>query len=303
VGIYGQDWASYQPAQPDTTSLSFAIIKVTEGLGYTSPVWQQQRDHARSAGLVVGYYHYPHMANSPQAEANRFLALAQPQPGDLVVLDWEGYDSANTNVSHSAQLAYKEAWLRYVKQQVPHCPVGVYCNADYWNNVDTTGYVQDFLWIATAGRPAGDPGIRANWLFHQYGGGDTDLDYCALSSTDALHAWVLAFAPTHEEDPMAAFTEDDIRRFIREEVSSSPVRDTLAFANAWWFVKAATNAPVDGTDPNTWGWMLPTLASTLAQLNPGQLAQLQAAVGEAVKGATVKVEIVTGPAPAPAPAS
>lgn len=102
---------------------------------------------------------------------------------------------------------------------------------------------------------------------------------------------------------MAAFTEDDIRRFIREEVSSSPVRDTLAFANAWWFVKAATNVPVDGTDPNTWGWMLPTLASTLAQLNPGQLAQLQAAVGEAVKGATVKVEIVTGPAPAPAPAS
>jgi len=299
MGIYGQDWASYQPAQPDTTGLSFAIIKVTEGLGYTSPVWQQQRDHARSAGLVVGYYHYPHMGNSPQAEANRFLALAQPQPGDLVVLDWEGYDSANTNVSHSAQLVYKEAWLRYVKQQVPHCPVGMYCNADYWNNVDTTGYVQDFLWIATAGRAAGDPGIRASWLFHQYGGGETDLDYCHLGSTDELRTWALSFAPTPppEEDSMP-FSEQDIRRFISEEVTSSNVRDALAFANGWWLLKALSGAAAPDANPNMWGWLLPALTAELQQLNPGQLAALQTAVTSAIKDSVVKVEITGAPAPA-----
>ena len=30
-------------------------IKVTEGTSYTNPKWQAQRDHARRAGLVVGY--------------------------------------------------------------------------------------------------------------------------------------------------------------------------------------------------------------------------------------------------------
>lgn len=195
MGIYGQDWASYQVAQPATAGISFAIVKVTEGTGYINPKWAQQRDTARAAGLVVGYYHYPHMGASPQVEADRFLSLAQPAPGELVVLDWEGYDPANTGVPHATQLAYKEAWLRYVKGKLPHNPVGMYCNTDYWRNVDTTGYYQDFLWIA-ASAPAGQPGIAAPWLFHQYSeSGGVDRDYCHLGSLDELRAWALSFQP------------------------------------------------------------------------------------------------------------
>jgi hypothetical protein len=206
MGIYGQDWASYQPAQPSTDGLSFAIVKVTEGLGYINPRWVSQRDHAKANGLVVGLYHYPHMGNSVQAEADRFLAQVAWQPGDLIVLDWEGYDSANTSVSKATQLAYKDQWLRYVKGRMPHNPVGVYMNTDYWNHVDVGGYVADFLWIATAGRAAGDPGISASWLFHQYGGdGDTDLDYCHLGSVDELRAWALGFA---EQQPTPTPVED-----------------------------------------------------------------------------------------------
>ncbi|MDH6117542.1 hypothetical protein ABH930_003097 [Kitasatospora sp. GAS204A] len=196
MGIYGQDWASYQSSTPDTTGLSFAFVKVSQGLTYTNPEWSAQRDHARAAGLVVGYYHYPKMANSPQQEADRFLGLAQPQVGELVCLDWEGYDSANEAVAHSTQLSYKEAWLRYVKSRLPHNPVGLYCNLEYWQSIDTTGYVQDFLWIATSGLPAGQPGINANWLFHQYAdSGSTDQDYCHLASTAELRSWAASFAP------------------------------------------------------------------------------------------------------------
>ncbi|MDH6709737.1 hypothetical protein P3T27_006486 [Kitasatospora sp. MAA19] len=36
--------------------------------------------------------------------------------------------------------------------------------------------------------------------------------------------------PPSEEDPLAAFTEADLRRFIREEVTSQQVRDTIAYA-------------------------------------------------------------------------
>jgi hypothetical protein len=201
MGIYGQDWSSYQDSAPDTSGLSFAFIKVTEGLSYTNPEWTSQRDTARGAGLVVGYYHYPHMVNDPQAEADHFLSVAQPQPGEVIVLDWEGYDSANSGVSHADQLAYKEAFLRYVKGKMPNNPVGMYCNVDYWRNVDTTGYFADFLWIATAGRSAGDPGISANWLFHQYSDSPVDSDYCNLDSTDALRNWVQSFAAPSDAGP------------------------------------------------------------------------------------------------------
>lgn len=197
MGIYGQDWASYQVAQPSMAGLDFAIVKITEGLGYVSPKWARQRDHAKAGGLVWGAYHYPHMANDPRAEADFFLRQVAWQPGDIIVLDWEGYDSANEGVSKARQLAYKETWLRYVKAKMPGHRVGMYANVDYWKNVDTTGYCGDFLWIATAGRKAGDPGIKAPWMFHQFTDNPIDTDYCPLSSREELRAWALL-----EEDDM-----------------------------------------------------------------------------------------------------
>ncbi|MFG2722722.1 glycoside hydrolase family 25 protein [Streptomyces sp. NPDC048416] len=199
MGVYGQDWASYQSTSPSTSGLSFAFVKVTEGLSYINPNWVAQRDHARANGLVWGAYHYPYMANSPQAEADHFLSQVKWQPGDLIVLDWEGYDKANSGVPKATQAAYKDAWLRYVKGRMPHLRVGMYANTDYWRNVDKSGFYGDFLWIATAGRAAGDPGIQTPWLFHQYSeAGGLDRDYCHLDAA-ALRAWALG-TPTPEDD-------------------------------------------------------------------------------------------------------
>lgn len=214
MGSYGQDWASYQSSVPDTSGLAFAFVKVTEGSGpggYVNPKWQDQRDHAKANGLVWGAYHYPHMANDPQVEADYFLSKVSWQPGDLVVLDWEGYDTANRGVSAARQVAYKEAWLRHVKAALPHNPVGMYCNVDYWQRVDTTGYRGDFLWIATAGSPAGQPGIKAQWMFHQYSAAGVDRDYCPLSAGE-LRAWAMSFAAPAPQPQRAD------RRRLDEEV-------------------------------------------------------------------------------------
>lgn len=214
MGIYGQDWASYQSTAPDTSGLSFAFTKITEGLSYENPKWVAQRDHAKANGLVWGGYHYPHMGNSVQAEADYFLSKVAWKPGDLVALDWEGYDTANKGVPLSMQRAYKESWLRYVKSKLPHNPVGMYANTDYWRRVDTTGFFGDFLWIATAGLPAGQPGIQAPWLFHQYGASGVDRDYCHLGTTAELRAWARSFAtqpqptPTPPEPDMAITDAD-----------------------------------------------------------------------------------------------
>ncbi len=229
MGIYGQDWASYQSSTPDTSGLSFAFVKVTEGLSYINPRWVSQRDHAKANGLVWGGYHYPNMNNSPQAEAGHFIDQVDWRPGDVVILDWEGYDATNSRVAKSTQRAYKNAWLRYVKGRLPHHPVGMYANLDYWWNVDQDGYCADFLWIATAGRAAGDPGIRAPWMFHQYGESNgLDRDYCHLAGISELRRWALSF---HSSPPQ----ETDMPQWIIGHVDpgAQPTVVLLPHGTAW----------------------------------------------------------------------
>lgn len=223
TGTYGQDWASYQPEQPSTAGLAFVFVKATEGTGYVNPRGAAQVAHVRAAGLVVGHYHYPHMAADPAAEADRFLAVAQPQPGDLLVLDWEGYDSANSGVSFSRQIAYKKAFLAHVQAARPHHQVGTYCNTDYLAR-DPSGPYGDFLWIATANRAAGQPGIGHDWLIHQYGATPVDKDYCPLTVAQ-LTAWAHA-----KEDDMPLNDADAQKVWGYSHGDTPDVHQTLADA-------------------------------------------------------------------------
>lgn len=195
MGLYGQDWSGYSSAHPSTNGVSFVFIKVTEGLSYVNPNWVSQRQTAENAGILPGYYHYPHMHNNADAEINYFLAKVAPKPGQPVVLDWEGYDVNNKGVSDAEKRAYKDTFLKDLKAKLPHNPVGLYCNKSYWLDVDTNSYYQDFLWIATAGLPAGAPGIKANWTFHQYGVKGEDLDYAKFNDVHDYDAWIASFIP------------------------------------------------------------------------------------------------------------
>ncbi|MFE9372239.1 glycoside hydrolase family 25 protein [Streptomyces sp. NPDC006711] len=252
MGTYGQDWASYQSAQPSTSGLGFAFVKITEGLSYINPLWVSQRDHAKANGLVWGAYHYPHMANDPRAEADYFLKQVAWAPGDLVVLDWEGYDPANASVPKATQAAYKDAWLRYVKAKLPNNRVGMYANTDYWRNVDKTGYFGDFLWIATANRSAGDPGIAAPWVFHQYSeAGGLDRDFCHLDAA-ALRAWALGTQPQQEDD----MTPGDVWSYTHGD--QPDVHQTLA--------NAASQAAAASAGVSALGKKLDALAATVSSL-------------------------------------
>lgn len=300
MGIYGQDWASYQVAQPSTEGLDFVIVKITEGLGYISPKWARQRDHAKRYGLVWGAYHYPHMANDPKAEADYFLSQVSWQPGDIIVLDWEGYDNANAGVSKARQFQYKEQWLRYVKAKMPGHRVGMYANVDYWKNVDTTGYCGDFLWIATAGRKAGDPGIKSDWMFHQYGDNPVDKDYCPLPSREDLRAWALG---SPEDDmPLSQADLDAIEQRVwrHTETNAATGRPVDMGAVMAWMDKvhntqtttvtrqlAATQAAVTA------------LATQLGQHDDVDTDTIIAAVEQAIANAVVHVDVNVTGTPAP----
>jgi hypothetical protein len=177
--IKGVDVSRYQAVSGWETGIDFAFTKVTEGTTYVNPTWVAQRDTARAAGLVVGYYHFARPGNMI-AQADFFLGKIALQPGDVLAFDWE--DAGVTS-------AQKDAWISYVQGKTGHRVV-LYCNTDFWKNRDTSSFAGDGLWIATGGYPAGSPPIQSAWLIHQYStAGNLDHDVAQFSSRADMFAW------------------------------------------------------------------------------------------------------------------
>jgi Glycosyl hydrolases family 25 len=205
VSVKGVDVSSYQGVGYATTGLSFVFVKVTEGLAYVNPKWTGQRATARHAGLATGFYHYPHLANSPTAEADHFLAQVKLVAGDMLALDWEWYGQT---VSAARARSYKKTWLAHVKSKAPGHKVGLYVDRSNWTTVDTDSDCGDFLWIADDTK-AGHPRIKHPWTFHQYGSsGGIDHDVANFGSAAALRAWAAGHAAsTPQEDDMPQWHE------------------------------------------------------------------------------------------------
>src|SRR5438067_1419446 len=296
--IHGIDVSAYQSETYSTAGLDFVIVKATEGLSYTNPRLAAQVKRARDAGLIVGFYHYPHMANDPVAEANYFLQKAPIQAGDVIVFDWEGYDAANKGVAKSRQVTYRDAWLRYVKGKMPRFRVGMYCNTDYWLNVDTSGNCGDFLWIATGGRAAGDPGIKAKWTFHQYStAGGIDHDVADFTNRAALAAWARGLT---EEDPMAGITKQDIADSVwRPDQIAAPADAPDIKTNPTWQPQSYLkdiDARVRAIQAQEAGQSAAIAALVKLVGTEVDTAAVVAAVQKAIADAVVKVSVdVSGP--------
>lgn len=178
--LNGIDVSSYDPATPNLTGDQFIFVKATEGVTYVNPEQGSQAQAGRNAGCVVGFYHYVTGNDSMQSQAQWFVDQCDSVAGDLLVIDWE-----ETSVS----CADKDAILQAVKSLRPHHRVLLYCNTDFWLNIDTTSFCEDGLWIADYSNPAGSPGIQHPWVFHQYSGSPQDLDVGNFTSLSALQSW------------------------------------------------------------------------------------------------------------------
>jgi GH25 family lysozyme M1 (1,4-beta-N-acetylmuramidase) len=197
--LHGIDVSSYQSSDYSTSGLSFVFIKLTEGMSYVNPKWTAQRTRARGAGLVTGFYHYPHIANSPTAEADHFLEQINLTAGDILCLDWEWYGQ---DVSNARARSYKDTWLSHVKSKAPAHRVVLYSDRSNWLNVDEDSHCGDGLWIADP-TTAGHPRVKHHWTFHQYAESSADKDVANFSSAAALRSWAGA-AKAAEEEAKAA---------------------------------------------------------------------------------------------------
>src|SRR5581483_5538443 len=94
----------------------FAFGKATEGTTFTDGTYSTNRNASESAGLVFGAYHFARPSGttaaaataSAVAQADYFLSVAQPQPGELPpVLDLE----KTGNLSPTLLTAWTQAWV------------------------------------------------------------------------------------------------------------------------------------------------------------------------------------------------
>lgn len=87
------DLSAYQP-NVDFTAMAKAgimgcIHKATQGVTWVDKCYAVHRKEALAAGLLWGAYHFFDFNGTPQAQADHFIAIAQPDDDTLVCLDWE----------------------------------------------------------------------------------------------------------------------------------------------------------------------------------------------------------------------
>lgn len=165
------------------SGMDFVIVKATEGHTYTNPKQKHQATTARSAGLVVGFYHFLWPGNV-DAQAQYFVEQCDSRDGDILAVDWET-TKANTRASSEE----KDAILRKIKALRPNHRVILYCNRDFWLHHDKSSHAGDGLWIADYGPPPGHPHITAPWLIHQYTRKPLDINVARFDSRAAMSNW------------------------------------------------------------------------------------------------------------------
>ncbi|MEU4878127.1 GH25 family lysozyme [Streptomyces sp. NPDC021608] len=165
------------------SGVNFVIVKATEGHTYTNPKQKQQAATARSAGLVVGFYHFL-WPGDVDAQAQYFVEHCDSREGDILAVDWE-----TTDVNTRASSAEKDAILHRIKALRPSHRVILYCNRDFWLHHDTTSHACDGLWIADYECSPGHPHITAPWLIHQYTRKPLDTNVARFDSRAAMSSW------------------------------------------------------------------------------------------------------------------
>ena len=128
----------------------FTFAKATEGTSYNDQTYTANRNGSESAGLVFGAYHFARPAGKTLAgatasaikQANHFLAVAGPQPGELPpVLDLE----ATGNLAKQRLLAWTLAWLGQIGARTGVEPF-LYTSPLFWK-----GHLGDSTAAAAAG--------------------------------------------------------------------------------------------------------------------------------------------------------
>ena len=163
--LRGVDISHWQSNFEAFNSVDFAIIKATEGVGYTDPAFYNLYDKAKKAGKLLGVYHFarPDLNNSAIAEADWFVKVIRPYVREaILVLDWES--------GYLGNVEWVKAFLDRVQEKTgvkallyaSRSPI----NSFNWSSVANADYG---LWVADYGANTGEAGRKPEvkwWSFY-----------------------------------------------------------------------------------------------------------------------------------------
>lgn len=138
--------------QVGTAGYDFVFAKATESTTFSDATYPFNRSGAGAFGLRVGAYHFARpagasdaaVAASAVAQADYFVAFAQPKRGDLLpVLDIE----KTGNLSRARLTAWTQAWLDEVTARLGVRPI-IYVSPSFWKTA-----LSDTPIFAAAGHP------------------------------------------------------------------------------------------------------------------------------------------------------
>ena len=121
---YGVDVSSYQSTNLSSyqkAGAQFAIVKVSEGIGYRNPNAKSQVASAKSNGLMPMAYHFANFSNNSsraKSEANYAISSAKAvkvPSGSYLVCDWETSSANYTSGSKSSNTSAIIAFMDKVK--------------------------------------------------------------------------------------------------------------------------------------------------------------------------------------------
>jgi lysozyme len=184
------DWARVKQA-----GKLFAVMKATEGTGYTDPTFQQNWAGAKANGVIPGAYHFFRSNIDPIQQADHFLQVAKaPGKGDLpLVADVETSDGETAAVISQ----HVGAFLAHLQQVTGRTPM-MYTSPGFFGGTmgSPPGFDQYLLWVAHWGVKCPNvPGTWKSWTMWQYTdmgnvagiSGAVDLDRFNGSANDLMN--------------------------------------------------------------------------------------------------------------------
>lgn len=174
------DWAKVKAA-----GKAFAIVRVSDGLGFSDPKFVSNWRGAKAAGLVVGAYQFFRPTQDATAQADLMVRKLQEVgygAGDIPpVIDVEVQDG----VSDAAVAARVNTWMQRVQAKLGRLP-SLYTSPGFWSGLgNPKPSPLPYLWVAHWGVSC--PSLPPAWgrlRFWQYSAtgrvngisGDVDLD-------------------------------------------------------------------------------------------------------------------------------
>lgn len=155
------DWQAVKDS-----GVEFAFIRVSDGLSFIDPKFEQNWIGAKEAGIIRGVYQFFRPARDPIAQAELLLEkMGELEAGDLPpVIDVEAVDGQTPEqISNGVRL-----WIETIEAATGRKPI-IYSGKYFWNdNVKTTEFSDYPFWIAQYGPTCPDLPIAWNeWLFFQ----------------------------------------------------------------------------------------------------------------------------------------